>query len=417
MITIPKQFYVGLRKQIVYGGEEVNPIPLGFATPYDDAHTKAFVKRKETVDDWVDQYSGTYDSATREFTKIPRDLEPKIIDNTPLEGFKIAEDIRRIYWGGGNVVWRLVHPLGFEFEIPSSNLARIIDCTTIINGVIQGKCLLGRDKAQNLLLPEGSEPYKEAYDNTIRVAKKVNIKDVKPGDIVILKDGREVTYLGLYYTVSAGLGQDRHFGSGSSYYDNTYKLANIAKRYFFYEPLTEAVKDKFKIYDNKTTGYTYTCTADHHIKEIKQSAGPWVQEFVAGQINEYLKTQMDSRFDSLRDVYYVSATPITEVKFEERPWSLTEERSEPEGHRSPFTYVRHENGQKSRVAFPRYPSNPAIPDAELYDLNGDPFSGVMTYIVHLSRKNTTVPASTLNNKQWVRLVAVFNGKDYELSTY
>jgi hypothetical protein len=181
MITIPKQYYVGRRKQSAAEGS----VSLGFATPYDDNHTKAFEKRKATVDSWTGQYGAKPDNSL-------------IIDNTPVEGFKIGESVRRVYWGGGNVVWRIEDPRGFELEIASSNLARIIDCANLVSGVIQGKCVWGRDGGQNVLLPENSEPFKEATTNTIRASQKVSLKDVKMGDIVTLKDGRDMEYLGIY---------------------------------------------------------------------------------------------------------------------------------------------------------------------------------------------------------------------------
>jgi hypothetical protein len=100
---------------------------LGFATPY-EPNLKAYEKRKSTIDSWVRSYYTT-----------PVKIEPIIIDNVPLDNFKIAESVRRVYWGGGNVVWRIQDPRGFELEISSANLARIIDCVTIQHGVKGGE--------------------------------------------------------------------------------------------------------------------------------------------------------------------------------------------------------------------------------------------------------------------------------------
>ena len=92
-----------------------------------------------TVDGWRDK-------------NIPADVHK----NELLSGYKIAQHIHRgYYWGGGNVVWRIVDPRGFEFEIESSNMSKILECTSIINGEIQGKCIIGRsNKGINILLPE-----------------------------------------------------------------------------------------------------------------------------------------------------------------------------------------------------------------------------------------------------------------------
>jgi hypothetical protein len=187
-IKIPDQFYVGLKQQ----HKAESSLPLGFATPHEPG-TKAYEKRKETVDRWAN-------FNTRGTT--PDSINPVIINNTPVAGFKIAESVRRVYWGGGNVVWRIVDPRGFELEISSSNFAKIIDCTTIENGEIKMECVWGRDKAQNVLLPINSEPYEQAIVNTKRVKTRVPIKDINIGDIILLHSGLECEYVGAYNLVS-----------------------------------------------------------------------------------------------------------------------------------------------------------------------------------------------------------------------
>lgn len=217
MITIPKQHYVGFKLHT--GGDS---LPLGFATPY--AEDKAFEKRKHTIHSWVASNAGyavddegtlVRDDEGRAVRNEPPPCE--IVDNVLSSGFRIARDIRRVYWGGGNVVWRVEDPRGFELEISSSNLARILDCATIENGVILGNCIWGRDGAHNVLLPEASEPYQEAVAATKRVdAPKISVRDIPLGSTVQLKDGTVGKYLGNLHYVEGKYG-DKFFVPKRSY--------------------------------------------------------------------------------------------------------------------------------------------------------------------------------------------------------
>lgn len=198
--TIPKRLYVTIqyRKDATEG-------LLGFASPY--TKDAAFAKRKATQDQWAYGYSAKFtidddEDISAEFnynenfrgTKfdslmlLAAGCYPKILDNSLHEGFEIAKSVRRSGgWGGsGNVVWRISDPRGFELEITSENLAKILDCTTIIDGVIQGKCTWGREGSRNILLPESSAPYKEATALTELVEANVTIKDIAPGDEIEL---------------------------------------------------------------------------------------------------------------------------------------------------------------------------------------------------------------------------------------
>lgn len=186
MITIPSQHYIGVQER-----DTESSLPLAFATPF--GTDAAFEKRKETVDRWCRGYGKYVDGKY-----VYPEINTKVYDNGLMEGFRIAESIRRIGWNGGNVVWRIVDPRGFELEISSANFARIVDCTTITNGVIQGKCVWGRDGAANVLLPESSEPYMQASANTTRSSQKVDAKSLAVGDEVEFKDGQTWIYLGSY---------------------------------------------------------------------------------------------------------------------------------------------------------------------------------------------------------------------------
>lgn len=198
MLKVFSQLYVGLKKQ----GEGV-PL-LGFATPLET--NKAFEKRKHTVDYWANPHQIREKQPDGEMKWVPgKRIDPLIIDNVAIEGFKISEEVRRTYWGGGNVVWRILDPRGYELEISSANLCRIIDSVGIQpGGVIPVKCLWGRLGPNNILVPEGSS----LWAKTIKDAEKMDMLsksakkgDYKPGDIVITKTGDKRIYVGQFDVV------------------------------------------------------------------------------------------------------------------------------------------------------------------------------------------------------------------------
>lgn len=175
-IILPDSFYVGYSIRKSESGK------LGFLTPH--GTDSASKKRMSTVDGWRDK-------------NIPADVHK----NELLSGYKIAQHIHRdYYWGGGNVVWRIVDPRGFEFEIESSNMSKILSCTNIIGGEIQGKCIIGRsNKGINILLPENSEPYINAVKSTQVFHTSTKTSELVPGSIVLLKNNTKMVYLGKYF--------------------------------------------------------------------------------------------------------------------------------------------------------------------------------------------------------------------------
>lgn len=177
-IIIPDKYYVGYSRRKHENGT------LGFPTPF--GTDSASKKRMSTVDGWRD-----------------KNISPSTFDNVLLSGYKIAKHIHRDhYWGGGNVVWRIVDPRGFEFEIESSNMSKILQCTDILSGEIQGKCILGRsNKGINVLLPENSEPYVNAIKSTTVFNTSTKTSDLVPGSIVVLKNNTKIVYLGKYYAL------------------------------------------------------------------------------------------------------------------------------------------------------------------------------------------------------------------------
>lgn len=207
-ITIPDELYVGYTTHGNYDAETDTCIPyrLGFIVP--NGTDTAAKKRIATVNNWADDSE-----------------KPEIHANELLEGYSIPQFIYRTYWGGSNVVWRIKDPRNFEFEISCANLAKILECTTIVNGVIQGKCIIGRSGAKNILLPEKSEPYQNALVSTfIKKMDNISKKDINVGDILLLSDESVVVYYGQYYGVI--LNKERYNG----YYGRVSKEESANKR-------------------------------------------------------------------------------------------------------------------------------------------------------------------------------------------
>jgi hypothetical protein len=183
------EFYVGFKPQ------GANDLPLAFLTPYDT--TAAFKKRKETVDTWAQGY-GRY--VNGKLVHDPRP-DPINIKNEPVDGFKIAKSVKRTGgWNSGNVVWRIEDPRGFEWEIPSANLAQIITQTGIsAGGVINGRCVIGRLGSTNILIPEGTDLWDQMESDVqtrkTRDSAKI-LTDLRPGDAITLKNGETGFYLG-----------------------------------------------------------------------------------------------------------------------------------------------------------------------------------------------------------------------------
>lgn len=185
------EFYVGFKNQ--HPNDSI--IPLAFLTPFDT--TAAFKKRKATVDSWA-QGGGSWING--KYVHHGQKLPPQNIKNEPFDGFKIAKSVKRMGWNGGNVVWRIEDPRGFEWEIPSSNLVQIIIQTGIsAGGVINGRCMIGRLGSTNILIPEGTDLWDqmEADVQTRKTLDKAKIiTDLKPGDAIKLKNGDKGFYLG-----------------------------------------------------------------------------------------------------------------------------------------------------------------------------------------------------------------------------
>lgn len=158
----------------------------------DNTEAEKFLKRKNTGKDWARGYRH---SSTAE---LPTELE---FDNKPVQGFVIVGSQSR--WSTDNKVIRVEDPRKFVVEIPVSALTTLMKFTTIVNGVVQGECLWGREGNNHILIPVNSDIYKKAFTQTEQHNNKVKISTLSEGDEVkfSVDDSRTYIYAGKYKAV------------------------------------------------------------------------------------------------------------------------------------------------------------------------------------------------------------------------
>jgi len=225
-LKVFSQLYVGITAPTGKEGA-----PLAFATPYEE--NAAGRKRQDTVDTWLQSKRRPkikngryeYDEAGR-IQYDDDDSTTRIVQNVPRSGFRISDDVKRVYWGGGNVVWRVEDPDGWEVEIQSNNLMALIRSVGIQpGGEINGKLIWAREGANNILIPETSEEYKNAVKafETVKPPSKIPMKDRVIGRMYRLQDGSFAQYLGKVWVTDVHPDADQLYseakirGAGGTY--------------------------------------------------------------------------------------------------------------------------------------------------------------------------------------------------------
>lgn len=174
-IKLFDQGYLGTRL-----GLEDDPLPLGRIVPYG---SDALSKRKmATVDDWS-----------------PTDNPPITFNNSPLYGFKLAKSTSDYVMHENTVL--IEDPRGFEMEISILNFSQIVKQGIIVRGEIKSECVWAIEGSVLILLTTDSDLYKTAKENTDRFAASVNTRTVKPGNRILLQNGKVATYFGQVYRV------------------------------------------------------------------------------------------------------------------------------------------------------------------------------------------------------------------------
>lgn len=159
----PKQLRVTLKEQCEPGAQDgmLQLPPLGFAHAY-EPHLKTFAKKQETQDKWAyEPYFGfmfykdgrvyrttqkwVYEAGRHgvlvddETIEIPENLQPRVIDNVPLEGFCVQRSVSR--YSTSNKLWRILDPRGFELEITTACFEDLVMSCVIDKGVIMAPCI------------------------------------------------------------------------------------------------------------------------------------------------------------------------------------------------------------------------------------------------------------------------------------
>lgn len=197
MIYTPEKFLVGFQRRVNSHGHTLdtdrdNEYILGFAT-YKD--TKGQIRQELTWNNWKHEENPVL-----------------TFDNTLTTGFKLVGQENRSSWtSSGKSVFCVEDPRGFILQIGSGNLIEIIKQCTIKNGVIQQKCVWSWDRTTLLLVPEGTDLYKEGIESFALKSKKVALNELKPGYKVRLQTGEIGTWLGSLWAITEGYyqGQDK----------------------------------------------------------------------------------------------------------------------------------------------------------------------------------------------------------------
>lgn len=237
---------------------------LSYMTYYED--NKAFESRKSTGTSWAGVRKQNYNYETEEYEVNPewKEVVGKIVENTPMSGFKIGDCNSR--WTTSNKVFEVRDPRGFTVEIPSGNLAALIQSCTISNGEVQGDCIWARDGSNHVLLNVESEPYKKALESISsnnkekEVAKAVE-SSLEKGDSFV--NGKSYyNYLGRYKLILK-----RQDGLKVEFISDS-KLSNI-----FQSKLNYSSKPRDRVtFDQKITK-GHKRERKYHIKSIDDILG------------------------------------------------------------------------------------------------------------------------------------------------
>lgn len=220
-VKIPKQMWRVVTARDHDSGEE--GFRLAYLTHADD--DKGQEKRQTTGRTWA----ARYDSQQRDA------LDEKTFANEPVDGFRIVDANKKTYWGGGNVTWRVEDPRGFTVEIQSGNLMCILASASIDKCVVSSPCVWGIESGRIVLLPTCTPEYEEAAkftEITAAPATKVSSRDVKVGDLVTLKNGKQGIYLGGHYPLYSQFGENSiefFFGKKKQFVGTTDELIVCSK--------------------------------------------------------------------------------------------------------------------------------------------------------------------------------------------
>jgi hypothetical protein len=157
-------------------------------------------------------------------------IAPVEFENTPTSGFVLNKGVggaRQSYgWNARNEYIRVYDPRDFEFEISVANLLFILRETDCSRGKgLEGEFVYAWDGSELVLLPTGSQDYKNSKQFTKLQTCSVKSKDLIPGASYITKKQQNLVFLGRF---------DFHFVVDTA---NTKKGSQIGvkKQYVFWD--------------------------------------------------------------------------------------------------------------------------------------------------------------------------------------
>lgn len=200
MVAIPEKFYV---TRVYRSSEEV----LGWMVVADKEHTKAFQEAKKKADAWANPYQWHNKSDTG--------MEAIYVDNSPRKGFRMVTNVSR--YSTSNVVWRIMHPEGFEFEITSDNLCDLLETNTIIEGEFQDELFFTHNKK---LVNEKTKLFADLIKREEQKKElKAKAKEMPIGTRLIYKgykDTRTFMYCGKAHAITINVNKPFQLSAKSS---------------------------------------------------------------------------------------------------------------------------------------------------------------------------------------------------------
>lgn len=213
-LIIPDRIKVGFQnRQGTYTGK------LAYVIYYDQ---KGVLRKQKSWESWRDDK-----------------IEPVEFENKPTEGFVLNKGVggaRQSYgWNARNEYIRVYDPRDFEFEISVANLLFILrECDCNKGKGLEGKFVYSWDGTELVLLPEGSEDYRNSKNYTSLQKCGVKAKELIIGASYTTKKQGVLIYLGkldYHYVVSV----DSYPKTGST---------GVVKKYVFWNG------DNFEFYDS-----------------------------------------------------------------------------------------------------------------------------------------------------------------------
>ena len=159
-LKVPDELYVVFKEEWEWNvphdsssGKKILP-PLAFANAY-EPDKKGWQKKREVQLNWAyssyyhtERPDGIWLNETTEWDndvknrvpvparRVEEYLQPRIIENEPLSGFRISKSVTR--YSTSNKLWRILDPRGFELEISTHNMEDILETGTVTKNEILG---------------------------------------------------------------------------------------------------------------------------------------------------------------------------------------------------------------------------------------------------------------------------------------